>query len=344
MSVPTNKGGLIAGFLLLDTGAPYVATKAVVDNITDIDKQCQASVLPSRDFVPGKSKRVLIFFPGGIGDVICLNPCLRAFKQKYNVEVGIVSSNSDAPLIHPWYDSIWDYPVRREVAEYYDAWINIAELDRDSMKSELTDTFASLMYIDVPEYMPELYINDCLKKQMAGFLSGSDRIKIGVQTSSADHYRSLPPIISAFSMLALIDMGCECYLIGTPEHRTIFVDDDKKLCKPPEHIYDMCGALTSTDMFIAFMDNMDAILTVDTAAMHIGGALGKPTVALFGLTDGRYRTSKYKSVRYIQGEADCSPCNAIRGGPSCNEKWCKALLNIPCDVIAENVMEVVRNA
>jgi ADP-heptose:LPS heptosyltransferase len=96
-------------------------------------------------------------------------------------------------------------------------------------------------------------------------------------------------------------------------------------------------------MFVAFTDLMDAVLTVDTAALHIGGVLNKPTLGLFGLSDGSKRTSKYKSVEYIQGDAPCSPCNAIYGGPQCNEKWCIALAAIDPMVAAHKLLEVLSN-
>ena len=343
MGVPTNRGGQIIGYLLMDKDAPYLTTKIVAERIKVRDPKCIVTQVDPKPFTPGVSEKVLVLFPGGIGDTICLNSCLRDFKKKYDVEVGVVSSLADEIFIKPWYDQIFDYPIRREIADYYDAWINIAELDRVSMDRELSDNFAQLMQIDAPSEPSTVIVDEKLKNSLSSFLSGSDRIKVGVQINSADHYRSLPALSGVLMMFELIANGCECYIIGSPEHRTVFTDGDRRPQPPPEHIYDMCGALTSNDMFVAFTDLMDAVLTVDTAALHIGGVLNKPTLGLFGLSDGSKRTSKYKSVEYIQGSAPCSPCNAIYGGPQCNEKWCIALAGIDPMVAAHKLLEVLSN-
>jgi len=88
------------------------------------------------------------------------------------------------------------------------------------------------------------------------------------------------------------------------------------------------------------VSQMDAVLTVDTAALHIAGSLHIPTLGLFGLTDGSVRTSNYPTVEYIQGDVDCSPCLSVQEAPPCTYPWCKAYTDLDPDKVASRLMEV----
>jgi len=345
LATPTARAGVVTAFGLLDEGVPYLATKLITDKMATVDPLCQFEKMPTRPFVPGKTKRLLLFFPGGIGDVISLNPCLEDFKHKYpDVELGIVSSLTDSALIFPWFDQLWDYPIRRDVAEYYDAWVNIAELDRQSVQQELSDTFAEYLQIEPPRRKANLLVDNAIRRVLHNTLTVPDRMAVGLQASSEDHYRSLPTQLAAVVGVGLIeDYGCDVYIFGTPKDRVVFVDKEHNKVAPPKHMHDMCGILTTLEMFIAFMDCMDVLLTVDTAAMHIAGALDIPTLAIFGRTDGTKRTQYYPSVSYIQGPKECCPCNSVIGPPPCDGSWCEAMLAIPPDTIAKKLMEVYRN-
>ena len=345
LATPTARAGVVTAFGLLDEGVPYLATKLITDKMATVDPLCQFEKMPTRPFVPGKTKRLLLFFPGGIGDVISLNPCLEDFKHKYpDVELGIVSSLTDSALILPWFDQLWDYPIRRDVAEYYDAWVNIAELDRQSIRRELSDTFAEYLQIEPPRRSATLVVDNAIRNVLNESFVTSGRTAVALQVSSADHYRSLPTPVAAIVGVGLAEEhGCDTYILGAPKDRMLFVDDNHYATGPPEHMHNMCGILTTLEMFIAFIDCMDILLTVDTAAMHIAGALNVSTLAIFGRTDGAKRTQYYPSVSYLQGPMDCCPCNTIEGIPPCEGAWCDAMLKITPDVIAEKLMEVYKN-
>lgn len=341
---PVDRGGLINAHIYLEEGSSYIATALVAEKMKAIDADAEVNRLPARPFSPEKSKRVLLLFPGGIGDVINLNPCLKKFKEMYpEKELGIISSQSDRCLLEPYFDTLWDYPIRRTMAEHFDTWINIAELDRISVQKELLDNFADHLHIEKPDEAAKIQVDEALKDVLSEYVV-KDRISVGVQVHSADHFRSYPTFNAAFAMMTLAELGCESYIIGSPQHRIAFVDDKRRKASPPEHVHDMVGVLTSMEMFIAFVDLMDAVLTVDTAALHIGGVLGKPTVGLFGLTDGKVRTSYYPTVEYIQGKTDCSPCLSVLEAPPCkgNASWCQALIEMSPTDVAFKVMEVYK--
>ena len=57
----------------------------------------------------------------------------------------------------------------------------------------------------------------------------------------------------------------------------------------------------------------DLIVTPDSGTLHVAGALGKKTLALFGCINPRTRISYYKNmtVLYPHGELPCIPCHDL---------------------------------
>jgi len=102
----------------------------------------------------------------------------------------------------------------------------------------------------------------------------------------------------------------------------------------------MTPHLGPLEHYMAFLTQLDVLLTCDTGAMHIAGALGVPTLAVFGMTEGSKRTGYYPSVTYLNGQADCSPCERITHDPPCDHEFCMAIANIPCSVLADKTLEV----
>lgn len=97
---------------------------------------------------------------------------------------------------------------------------------------------------------------------------------------------------------------------------------------------------TTIPELIALASLSSLVVTSDTGTLHIGGALGKRTIGIFGNIDPATRISYYPSVRAIHpaGELDCIPCWDVHpcttGG--CKDPKCMELLT------PEWIMEAVQ--
>lgn len=66
--------------------------------------------------------------------------------------------------------------------------------------------------------------------------------------------------------------------------------------------------------FIALLNEVDCVISVDTAAFHCAGGLGKPTLAIFGWADGKVYSKYYPRVVLVQKHREdnpewtCGPC------------------------------------
>lgn len=338
-----QRSGVAGGYKFVYHGIAYVMTEQILLKIADDTASQQTppkltTVKLDNRPITADTKRLLVYFPGGIGDVISLKPVLQQFrKQRPDVELAVVSTLADQCLIGD-VCTLWDYPVTEAVANYYDAWVNIAEMDKVSIGQELQETFADYLGVENPMSKPELATDDRVVSALASYLVDPEMPQIAVHLNSASHFRSIPHLLGAKVMFLLIERGCRCYVVGGVGDSITWVGP--KQC--PEGITDMTFFLEPLEHYMAFLRHMDVVLTCDTGAMHIAGALDVPTLALFGMTRGDQRTSFYPSIQYIQGEADCGPCENIDKDPPCTgNPVCMAIATIDPEYIADKIMEMV---
>lgn len=64
----------------------------------------------------------------------------------------------------------------------------------------------------------------------------------------------------------------------------------------------------SLDAVADLLAHASAVVGVDTGLSHLGAALGRPTVGLFGPTDARLTGCVGNRARNIQGDIACAPC------------------------------------
>ena len=71
------------------------------------------------------------------------------------------------------------------------------------------------------------------------------------------------------------------------------------------------GSMT-LDAMVDLLARASAVVGVDSGLSHLGAALGRPTVGLFGPTDSRLTGCVGSRARNIQGDIACAPCLSRR--------------------------------
>jgi heptosyltransferase-2 len=72
-------------------------------------------------------------------------------------------------------------------------------------------------------------------------------------------------------------------------------------------LIDIAGK-TNLDEAITLIARCDLFISNDSGLMHIAGALGRPTIALFGSTNPAATSPAGEKSVVIHHECDCSPC------------------------------------
>ena len=80
---------------------------------------------------------------------------------------------------------------------------------------------------------------------------------------------------------------------------------------------DLRGNLQLKELF-GIVSVAGVVITMDSAVLHIASAIKKPTVAIFGGVDAKYRILPNKPVVVLQSKMDCCPCNKAE---SCNDTY-----------------------
>jgi tetratricopeptide (TPR) repeat protein len=132
-------------------------------------------------------------------------------------------------------------------------------------------------------------------------LGAHDRLRVGLVSGNPehqnDHNRSLP-----FRALAPI-LGCDAAFVSLQKY---LQPDDQAFLRTRPEILDMTSDLTDFADTAALVSCLDLVISVDTAVVHLGGAMGRPTWVLLPYTpDCRWLLNRedspwYPSVRLFR--------------------------------------------
>jgi len=100
------------------------------------------------------------------------------------------------------------------------------------------------------------------------------------------------------------DTGAQAILFGSDGDR----DSTSEVLRSARHpLIDIAGRTTLAEA-IALISRCNLFISNDTGLMHIAGALGIPTVAIFGSTNPKTTSPMGESSIVIHKDVSCSPC------------------------------------
>lgn len=301
--------------------------------------------------VPGmdpEPEEILITRPGGIGDILFLTPLLRAIRAEWpRARLTLCTIDTYRPILEGsgLVDSFRDYPMIASSFAEYDAhlWLEgIIELD---------DVGRRLHYLDILEQVSGLrfaakelsYEVDLFERQWAAEHFGpmpGERRRVGLQVFSSAACRSMPTDLTTELCKRLIDAGWSVFLFGAPGQIKGADNPPKVINLSGQHrlkIRESCAVLATCDAFIG----------PDSALVHIAGALGVPTVGVYGPFPWQLRTAHAASIRGINGTARCAPCyyHGRRGpwppdGPCAKTGRCEAMHSITPEQVLRQLEKI----
>ena len=313
-----------------------------------------------------REPKILILRAGGYGDLLFLTPSLAEIHRRYpalKITVATHEHTREA-LHHPdlAHVHLIDYPVPADDLTRYDIISSAERITDPRMQHDAATYFAHHLGL-LPERsessealakeefsLRPLYAvdPDDLAQAWMAFPRHEPRARIGIQTESSVKNRTYPIDLTAQLIEKLIkEDECDVFTFGYP-------DPGKKVEIPhfyPLQFMDPAPSLTQS---AAVLSTMDAVIAPDSALCHIAGALGIPTIALYGPFHWRQRTSHSPSIKALQGHAECAPCqwhltngqhyppnmpcSRLVGPPGQQRQaGCKALANIPPERIRKEL-------
>lgn len=279
---------------------------------------------------------------GGLGDGILFAPALRVLARRLREltagEVRLLVFSS-LPLrtraVLAGIPELVVRPMPMALAEYLgcDAVADLSGMLDDPAfhRSHMTDFALTRLGIDpgsVPdrEKRPVLHLEGRLPAGVAAALAAtrgraSGRPLVAVIFISS-YTRTLPEAKAASLLRRLAGEGWQPVLLFPEGHSAPAFMERHGLA---EIAVDLSPASPGFREYFRLLAGMDAIVSVDTSAVHVGGALAKPTVALFNSIDMDNRIRYSPSVHGIQlryrGRVCQAPC-----GLSKARAWVSAVL------------------
>jgi len=100
------------------------------------------------------------------------------------------------------------------------------------------------------------------------------------------------------------ELGAQAVLLGSAADAGAAKAVAQAMTSPAKNL---CGR-TDLRAFVGLVACLDGLVANDSGAMHIGAALGIPTVGVFGPTNPDETHPVGKRAAFVRGVAECSPC------------------------------------
>jgi ADP-heptose:LPS heptosyltransferase len=367
----------------LPIGVPYLVDTQLATQLTDAGylqksepftdprANLPVSSLPVSGAAVSKSPSLLVLRAGGYGDLLFLTPSLAELHRRYpKLQITVATHQHTREVLHHpdlAHVQVIDYPVPASDLARYDIISSAERITDPEMQHDAAAYFAHhLGLIDLPvSQSPSLKVSgeavfpsfpltplyavdpEDLAQAWLAFPRHEGRARIGIQAESSVKNRTYPVDYTAELIKTLIqEDGADVFTFGYPAPKQVQIPHFYPLqCMDPAPSLTQSAAVLAT---------MDAVIAPDSALCHIAGALGIPTIALYGPFHWRQRTSHMPSVHALQGHAECAPCqwHLTKGqhypphmpcsrlvGPAGQQRQagCKALANIPSERIRKEL-------
>lgn len=300
-----SKGKLVNGVMEFNVRMnPYTPHSA--------DLNPKKKIQQINDLLQTKSPKFCIIRGEGIGDVIMTTPAIHALRELFdnNCEITYATNTKylDGALVNVLkYNEDIDYIIDRDNIDEAD-YSSVISLHCPCMIHEVAgarppnriDLFANHMGLKLKDPVPRYFVTEEEYKEGEDFIyskgvSSKKTILVNLFSSSAQRTITNDTVRNALIKLyndhkihSLIVRHSSDAHTGLPWDNipgSVIVNDK------------------NTRELAAIMCHIDLLLCPDSALLHVGGALGIPTVSLFGPTDPAARINYYpKAIAIWEGE------------------------------------------
>jgi lipopolysaccharide heptosyltransferase II len=164
-----------------------------------------------------------------------------------------------------------------------------------------------------------------------------DQKLIAVSLSASRRWKTKNWDMTSFVELADMlarEKGARIVLIGTDEDEEYALEFTRRTGAKPINAI----GRTNIPQLIGLVKRCDALLTADSAPMHVAAAVGTPFVALFGPTDPKRHLPPAGEHKVLRHKIRCSPCYK----PTCKRKArCMSMIKI--EEVFGALMEIMQN-
>ena len=130
------------------------------------------------------------------------------------------------------------------------------------------------------------------------------------------------------------ELGAQPVLLGSAADRPAAAAVARAMKAP---VRDLCGQ-TELAVFVGVVSQLRCLVANDSGAMHLGAALGVPTLGVFGPTNPDETHPVGARASFIRGRAECSPCKHA----TCPIDH-RCMTSVSPDAVVERILQAVRS-
>ena len=190
----------------------------------------------------------------------------------------------------------------------------------DEMKKANRRTYQEIMYeicgLELPTVPPQLVLNGSSEKFAKSFFEKNARLKnykriLGINTGGGGRWQYKKWTFEGY--VGFIELLKEKYpevgivIVGGPEE----VELNRRIMQVVGSKVVDAGCDNSLDEFAAVINTFDVFLTSDSLGMHMGVALGKPTIVLVGPTSP-WELDVFGNGDIVHSDIECLVCYLSR--------------------------------
>lgn len=201
---------------------------------------------------------------------------------------------------------------------------------------------AGLSYSERPFTFPSVNTT-FFPASMSPFINGSGGELIGFAPFARHDTKTLPAALCHQLLKELTARSCKVLLFGGPENADSFREWEQKY----EGVHSTI-ALSLTDQ-ILLMTKLKAMISMDSANMHLAAIQGTPVLSIWGATDPCFGFSGIGTTKeswiITRKKLSCRPCSIFGNKPCSNKKSpYECLTSIDVDDILKKLDETNSNA
>lgn len=286
-------------------------------------------------------KTLLVVAQAAIGDALCMTPALREIKRRYpDCQLFVSISGRARPVLEklPYIDKLLTMPIPYKFVSKANYMVKVIEMVNTPQfdNLNLVEYFLwKCQVFNAEDETPDVVVDQNIVSELKPVFdqikeaSGGKKVLLFHYLASSVH-RSLPPKLLK-EIEPFIEKEYVPVLCSLPTE-----DITLELALEAYGIssVNLSSLMKDTRYLIAAVYLSDAVITADTATLHIAAGLKKPTVLISGPIDGELRARTYPTVINIpanyRGQTCVAPCMKHTSDGPCPEARVKHEFYSPC--------------
>jgi len=292
-------------------------------------------------------KRLLMWRGGGYGDIMMISPVLKHIKRLY--PTCQITTASFPRFVNIYADFPKDLisnvlPVPFSAKFLYDNHYHLTfegaiERCKEAQNMNAYDLFSKVAGFDIDftddYYKPELYPNE---KIMEKFKYNLSEDFVVVQMRASSPVRMLSEDKWARIITRINKLGKKVIFLDRPDLHSYYLHFRDRYNLDKDMVISRCQDCVNINHGIAIMSKSDGIVAIDSAFTHIGVALDKPVLGIYGSFKGELRMKYYKNSDWV--DADEKVCKYQPCFFHHEEKFkCPSIKNGKCPACLETINE-----